>query len=158
MYKQYLKIALSNTGQGVFTSVEIPANVPIMEFGGDVFTSQTAPNTPDILQIGNDMFLGASGAADDYLNHSCNPNCSVHVLGKRAILYSLYVIQDGSELTFDYSTTSTDTMATWQMDCNCGSINCRKVISGARYLSAQQTADYTSKGMLPPFMTNPIFK
>ena len=151
MYKKYL--FLDKNG-GVVSSIEIPARIPILEFGGDVFTA----GQPSYLQIGNNLFLGPSGAIDDGIRHSCNPNCCAKILGKRAILYSLYVILEGMELTFDYSTTSTDTSSSWQMSCTCGYINCRKVISGVSSLSPEQYKDYNSKGLLPLYITNPIFK
>jgi hypothetical protein len=150
MYIKYL--ILDN--EKVITTTEIPAKVPILEFGGNIFTTGES----HYLQIGTKLFLGPSGGIDDHIRHSCNPNCSVQVLGKRAILYSLYVIQDGTEITFDYSTTSTDTPSSWQMDCNCGYIHCRKVISGISSLTENQYKDYGSKGLLPLYITNPIFK
>lgn len=158
MFKQYLKVVPVKNGNGVITTVQIPSGVPIVELGGDIFTSQTMPDPSVAIQIGTDLFLGASGGTDDFLNHSCVPNCSLQVLGKRAILYSLYVIAEGSELTFDYSTTSTDTLDTWKMDCNCGEYACRKVISGLQYLSSEQIKEYTDKRMLPLYLTNPVFK
>ncbi len=158
MYKNYLKVLPSKTGNGVFCDIEIPAKVPIIEITGDLFTEQNLPDHPAVLQIGTNLFLGPSGAADDYVNHSCDPNCSLQVLGRRAILYSLHVIRAGAELTFDYSTSSTDTLDKWKMDCLCGSIKCRKVISGLQYVDGALVDRYIEKGMIPLFMRNPIFQ
>lgn len=151
MYKKYLTL---NKNGSVCSTVEIPARVPILEFGGDIFNIGQS----SYLQIGTNLFLGPSGSIDDNIRHSCNPNCHVQVLGKRAMLYSMYVIQENMELTFDYSTTSTDTTNSWQMNCSCGYINCRKVISGVSTLDSQQYTDYLNKGLLPLYITNPIFK
>lgn len=160
MYDKYLKIAPSKIREeGVFTTVDIPAGVPICEMTGNIQNeSELAdPNHPAILQIGEDIFLSPSGEIDDKFNHSCNPNSTLHVVGKRAFLYSLYLIKKGSEITFDYSTSSTDTYESWKMNCKCGYIKCRKVISGYQYLNDSIKEEYTRKGMIPLFISDPRF-
>ena len=115
------------------------------------------PNHPAILQIGDDLFLSPSGEIDDKFNHSCHPNCTLHIVGNRAFLYSLHLIKKDTEITFDYSTSSTDTYETWKMNCNCGYIKCRKVISGYQYLSDAIKEEYKRKGMVPLFISDPRF-
>lgn len=161
MYNKYLEIRDSKIGKGLFSRVEIPANVPIVEFTGPVITFKELPHdSSNYLQIGINTYITPVGAVNgvDFINHSCNPNCMVHTVGNRAILYSLYVIPSNSELTFDYSTTSTDTLEMWKMDCNCKSPKCRKVISGYQYLDASLQDEYKKKMMIPLFITNPIFQ
>lgn len=157
MYNQYLEVKPSKNGLGVFTSVEIPADVPIIEITGDIYSEDKLPdpNHPGVLQVGPNTFLGPSGTIDDHIGHSCNPNCLMHVVGNRAILYSIYVIPKGYELTFDYSTTSTDSIDKWKIDCICGSNNCRKVISGFHYLDKNLQEEYKKKGMVPLFLSEP---
>jgi len=159
MYKQYLEIKNTNTGKGVFAMVQLPANLPILEFGGDFFTKNTLKHGPELfLQVGPDLYLGPSGQVDDYVNHSCEPNCSLIIVGNRAILYSLYVIPEGREITFDYSTSSTDKLSDWAMPCKCGKVNCRKVISGYQYLDNNIKKMYFDKDMLPLFIREKIFR
>lgn len=163
MYKEYLKVASSKTeGEGVFATIEIPAGVPIDEPTGTIHTLQTLPNypadpNPNVLQIGPNSYLNMSGKLR-YINHSCDPNCRFFVLGNRAILYSLYVIPAGAELTFDYSSTSTDTQEMWSMQCKCGSHKCRTTISGFQYLPVSLQEEYKQKGIAAFFITNPIFQ
>lgn len=161
MYGSDLKVADSKNGKGVFTSVQIPANTPIAEALGPIFVEKDLPdpNDPCILQIGPNTYMTASGGIlPEYINHSCDPNCAFYVVGNRAILFSLYVIPAGAELTFDYSTTSTDTLDKWQMQCNCGSNKCRKVISGYQYLDPSLQNFYKQKGAIPLFITFPVFQ
>jgi hypothetical protein len=160
MYNQYLKIlqTKAGVGSGVFTTVEIPAGVPILEFSGTLYNSVNMPEHQANLQVGPDLFIGPSGGVDDYVNHSCNPNCLLHIVGNRAILYSLNVIIKDVELTFDYSTSSTDTHDKWKMECLCGAYNCRKVISGLHYLNDETKDAMKKRGMIPLFLTNPIFR
>lgn len=157
MYKQYLEVRPCKTGQGVFTAVRIPAGVSILEVSGPIMLDREVPDMDDpaLLQVGPNTFIGASGDVDDFINHSCDPNCKMHVVGNRAFLYSLYVIPAGAELTFDYSTTSTDTLDTWTMSCSCNSNKCRKTISGHAYLNAALKQEYTKKGMFPLYVLEP---
>lgn len=158
MYKQFLKVKPSKMGgRGTFTEVEIPAGQPIMEIHGPVVLDReiTIQDYSMYLQVGPNTYIGMSGDVDDFFNHSCDPNCYVHVVGNRAILYSMYVIPEGAELTFDYSTSSTDTYDTWKMDCKCGSFKCRKTISGFQYLSDELKEAYKKKGIVPLFIEQP---
>lgn len=159
MYYNNLKLLNSKiSGQGVFTTIKIPAHSPVIEITGNLYTKENLLNNLVVLQIGHNLFIGPSGGLDDYINHSCDPNCSLHIVGSRAILYSLYVIQPLTEITFDYSTSSTDDKNAWSMDCKCRSINCRKVISGLKYLDKNFIESYNKRGMIPLFMKEKIFR
>jgi SET domain len=159
MFTQYLKVAKSKIGEGLFTTIEIPTDVPIEEPHGKIYTAQEMPDPSDanVLQVGPNDYLNISGSLR-YINHSCDPNCRFSVVGNRAVLYSLYVIPANAELTFDYSTTSTDTHETWKMNCICGSHKCRKVISGYQYLDPSLQEEYKKKGAIPLFITFPVFQ
>lgn len=157
MYQNYLKTSQSKIGRGTFTTVKIPANVPVCEITGTLYDDKSVPDHPAIVQVGQKKFLGPSGGVDDYINHSCDPNCALHIVGNRAILYSLYVIQPNNEITFDYSTSSTDTMEEWKMDCLCGSYKCRKIISGIQYLTKDLIEEYHKKKMIPLFLKHNMF-
>jgi SET domain-containing protein len=157
MYQEHLKLQPSKGGRGVFTTVIIPAKQPILEVRGPVMLEKNLPdpNHPALLQIGADTFIGASGDVDDMINHSCNPNCYMHITGNRAILFSLYVIPAGAELTFDYSSTSTDSLDKWKMDCKCGEFTCRKVISGFQHLDTGIQQKLKDQGVVPLYILNP---
>lgn len=154
MYKQYLKLDNSK----VITTIDIPADTPIIEVTGKIYVEKDLPPENEMFfQVGPNIFIGLSGDFDDNIRHSCNPNCMLHVVGNRAIIYSIYNILSGTELTVDYSTSSTDTHDTWKMECKCGSVNCRKIISGYHYLDSSTKEMYNKKGMIPLFITHPIF-
>ena len=158
MYKQYLEVQSHKGGTGVFTSVNIPADMPIMEMSGSIVLDRDIPakaNIEDYWQIGPNTYLAPSGEVGDFIGHHCNPNCKLHVVGNRAILYSLYVIPANSEITVDYSTTSTDTFNTWEMKCKCNSYQCRKVISGFNTLDPATKAKYIEKNMVPLYILEP---
>lgn len=161
MYKEYLESRPSKIASigniGTFSTVKIPAGMPIMEITGPIVLDRniTVSNYDAYLQVGPNTFIGMSGNVGDTISHSCNPNCYVNVVGNRAVLFSLYVIPAGAELTFDYSTTSSDTWDTWKMDCKCGSFQCRKVISGYQYLDAITKDLYVKKNIVPLYILEP---
>ncbi|MFA6076941.1 MAG: SET domain-containing protein-lysine N-methyltransferase [Candidatus Paceibacterota bacterium] len=64
-----------------------------------------------------------------YFNHSCNPNSAVK--GKVTVV-ALCNIKKGEEVTFDYSFDEADIF--WNIKCNCGSKNCRKIIKSVQFL------------------------
>lgn len=158
MYKAWLKVQDSKNGKGTFTTIRIPADTMVLEMAGTIFLDREILAGADMslyLQVGPNTYLGPSGEADDFVNHSCDPNCKMHVVGNRAFLYSLYIIPAGAELTFDYSTTSTNTIENWSMQCKCGSFKCRKLISGYQYLPVTLQENYTGRKMVPLYITQP---
>jgi len=147
------KAQTKNKNIGVITESNIPANTPVFEFKGRLY--RTLPDNIDvnyILQIGKSLYIGQSGEIDDYVNHSCNPNCYVYSIGNRAFLYTITAIPRNSEITYDYSITSSDSEDEWSMDCKCGSYNCRKKISGYKYLSEDLKNKYIKLGIVPRFL------
>lgn len=161
MYESYLKVQSVKTGVGIVTNVKIPANVPIIEALGKVLTLDQLPNLndPALLQVGPNTYMCGTGRlVPDYINHSCDPNCYFHIVGNRAILYSLYIIPVGSELTFDYSTTCNESPEQWKMNCSCGSYKCRKEISGFQYVNSVIQNQYKEKNILPLYITTQILQ
>jgi uncharacterized protein len=160
MHTSKINLVVKNVvgwGSGVISKVAVDAATRIFEFGGDLLSDEqlilrAANDVPDFLQIGIGRYISKSGTFDDLINHSCNPNCYVKIIGNRAWLMSLYKVMPGMELTFDYSTTSTDTLGEWKIDCKCGYVHCRKVISGFQYLPSSVKTVYKSKGVLPDYI------
>jgi SET domain-containing protein len=156
-FKKNLEIKNNNKGRGLYAKVDFPANSVIYEFFGDIFTFESLPAIlkPEddfYVQIGKDTYLGPSGSLDDCINHSCNPNCALMITGNRALLKSLYLITKGTEITIDYSLTSTETKEQWQMNCICGYSKCRKIISGFQYLDKDLKDYYKSLGAVPKYV------
>ena len=74
---------------------------------------------------------------EKYMNHSCDANTCW--LDDETIIASRD-IQAGEELTYDYATTDVD--IPFQMDCECGSNNCRGTISNEDYLIPEWQARF----------------
>lgn len=139
-------------GRGVYSKVLLPAGQVILEFKGDIIQKKDIQNYGEVLQISEKNYLGLSGSLDDYINHSCDPNCGLRIVGSRALLVSLYDIKPDTEITFDYSTSSNDTKEEWTLDCACGSVKCRKKISGYQYLDKDLKSFYESKKIVPNYL------
>jgi hypothetical protein len=64
-----------------------------------------------------------------YLNHSCFPNVG---LAEDGVWVAIRKIKPNEEICCDYGTF--ETYPKWSMKCNCGSRNCRKIITEKDYL------------------------
>jgi uncharacterized protein len=85
---------------------------------------------PAEVQITEDLFIGPSAPNEReggmmHLNHSCEPN-----LGPQGqiVFVAIRDIAAGEELTIDYAMTDDEP---YEMECQCGSETCRKLITGA---------------------------
>lgn len=61
-----------------------------------------------------------------YLNHSCNPSCSIQRINDTYILVAEKCLAPGDELTFDYRINESEIAEPF--DCLCGAVNCEKKI------------------------------
>jgi SET domain-containing protein len=80
------------------------------------------------LQVSETHFIGTKEADMDdptcFLNHSCSPNLAFE--NGELTLINIRDINDGDELTWDYSASIDDDV--FEMKCNCKSPECRGVI------------------------------
>jgi len=60
-----------------------------------------------------------------FCNHSCDPNAGMDKDGSIVLIKN---VRGGVELTLDYGFYAT--YPDWEMECHCGSRNCRKIITG----------------------------
>ncbi|MHB1832102.1 MAG: SET domain-containing protein [Acidiferrobacteraceae bacterium] len=117
-------------GRGVFALQLIPAGTVVLEFRGPRLSAREVIPDSYHLQIGDSEYLGASCEADDYVNHSCDPNCG---LGNGLTLRALRDISPGEELTWDYST-AIDEDDFLGFPCRCGARRCRGTVRSFRDL------------------------
>ena len=149
-----------NGGKGIFTRRKIPANARILEFTGDrvvrdIVDQALADGGPDsFLQVEENSFIGSSGTVDDYVNHSCDPNCGLDFAGDRIYLKSIKPIKRGEELTFDYATSQNS--FPFRFHCRCGSVQCRGEIGDYNEIPAPLKAYYQSMGVIAPYLLQPV--
>ena len=159
-YYVRLGVRSSQGGKGVFIHNRVPANTRIMEFTGKRFNRSMLDravrlNKPDYyLQVGENEFMVDSGGMDDYVNHSCNPNCGLEFDGGRIFLKSLRHISFGTELTFDYATTQENFPL--RFTCGCGEQDCRGDIGNFDELPDWKKQYYLSWNVVAPYLVKGV--
>lgn len=133
-----LKVKESKThSKGVFAIENIKCGERLAIFGGSVMLIDEINNLPEnvqdyAMQIEERFVFGNKSPIPedtDYFNHSCNPNSGFH---GSIFLVAMRDILKGEEVTFDYAMVISESVGSdivFEMDCNCGSPNCRKKIT-----------------------------
>lgn len=137
------------SGQGTFAIEKISRGEHIKTLSGIYQKNQ--PNevtTIDPLQIGESLFLILDYQSKT-INHSCDPNAC---LIKVSELYALRDIEEGEEITYDYSTTCSMHDFNMNMQCNCGTKHCRKIIRNVLTIPRQTLLKYIQQKMLQDFV------
>jgi len=132
-------------GIGVFTKRVINKGEKIVEFTGEP-TSHSHYYT---LQIGDNEHIGPSGGMDDYVNHSCNPNCYIN-FGDMTLI-AIRKIKKGKELSFSYCTTDYD-LGNSSFECKCGSKKCLGEVKG--FVSLSRKEKVKMRPLLFPYLLN----
>ena len=93
-----------------------------------------------------------------YLNHSCNPNTVIRIMGKNAHTPYIEVvarrnIKGGTELTFDYASLEYEVTIN-NYPCKCSTAECRKIIHGFKDLPDHLVEKYEQEGLIPDYLLN----
>ncbi len=138
-------------GKGVFAQEAIVAGECVLVFSGALLHRTEVDFNDYHLQVGEDVYIGPSGGADDYVNHSCEPNCGFQ---NGLELVAMRDIAAGEELTWDYSS-AIDEAGFAGFPCSCGSIHCRGQVMSFRDLPAEVQARLRS--WLLPYLAAKYF-
>lgn len=111
------------------------------------------------LQIGEKEYLDLDEPYV-FFNHSCNPNAG---LRKKGELFALKDINEGEEITYDYSTTEWTydkfgKYKDWSMECNCKSKDCRGTLGTFPTLNPKLKKKYYQEGALQDFILRKLEK
>ena len=128
-------------GKGAFALQRIPRGKRLIEYTGERVSHEVADaryaaeeaagNYHTVLfAVDDNIVIDANVDGNDarFFNHSCDPNCTSHIIRKRVWLETLREIQPGEELTYDYEIPNegeTDEEARRKYPCHCGAPNCR---------------------------------
>lgn len=140
-----MKVVVKESGQhgrGVFAAAPISCGEAILLFAGPRLHRSQVDFNDYHLQIGDDLYLGPSGQADDYVNHSCEPNSAFR---GGLNLVALRDIARGEEITWDYST-AIDEADFAGFPCACRSPHCRGKVMSFRDL------DFDTRRRLRPWL------
>lgn len=119
-------------GLGMFAETNIRKGEIVFIKGGYILTREELFSTEKIgsyLPIDNDYFIGSRNKKEEsgiklFVNHSCEPNCG---LRGEITFVAMRDVPKGEELTCDYAMIDDDN---YEFACNCGSVLCRKKITG----------------------------
>lgn len=137
-------------GRGVFASCAFGIGDEVLEFRGRKRAVETFKDLTHALQIAPRRFLAASGGIDDFVNHSCEPNCGVRDIGGRIVLFALAPIGVDDEISFDYATTQTGGF--FVFNCQCGAHRCRGNVGDFHDMPAERQAFYIQQKALLSYL------
>ena len=120
-------------GWGVFATQAIPKNKRIVDYAGEKISHQESlkreqrymkKGTIWCFQINRRWVRDAAvgGNVARFINHSCHPNCYVHIVGDIIWIRAARTIRKGEELTYDYMTDGEG-----QIKCRCRS-DCQRLL------------------------------
>ena len=147
-----LTVRQCDTGRGVFAIAPIAAGTDLLRYTGPLLRyAQTTADTLAV-QVAPDLYLGASGGPDDFVNHSCDANAGLVIVGDDGSNVRLVALRDiaaGEQVTFDYSTTLDED--DFEFDCRCGAANCRGRMRDFKHLPADRRRWYAERGVVPAY-------
>lgn len=141
-------------GRGVFAGQIFRPGDEVLQFLGDLKDVSAFKDLTHALQVGPKAFLSPSGELDDYVNHSCDPNCGIREDQGRVVLFALKPIGEGHEISFDYATTQTGGF--WKMSCECGASNCRHTIGDFSDMPKERQDFFIKKRAVLPYLLKKV--
>jgi uncharacterized protein len=100
---------------GVFATRPIPKNTRIVEYAGEKISSRESLRRERRYIVRGHIWCfkltnrtvidaGVGGNIARYINHSCQPNCYVHILDGTIWIRAARTIRRGEEICYDYNT------------------------------------------------------
>jgi hypothetical protein len=154
-HSDLVTVGENHLGKAVFASRNIERGAEVIRFGGRPVFAAQIPRvyfgaSDRYMQIDHDLYLGPSGSADDFFNHSCNPNAGIRFQRDGVYLEALRAIKRGEEICWDYSTTMLSSK--WLMKCDCRTSSCRGYVGDFNLLSPTRASFYLKLGVVAPFI------
>ncbi len=148
--------ATPGKGYGSVAREPINAGEVVAGFGGRCITRDEfdlLPTSQQVrsLQIDDNLYMAGAPEPEpaDFINHSCDPNCSP---SGSVILIAARDIEVGEELTYDYATT--DGSDYDEFECACGGPSCRGKVSGHDWMLPELQLRY--RGSFSPYLAKRI--
>jgi SET domain-containing protein len=102
-------------GSGVYATQTIPKNTRIIHYAGEKISNQESLKREAryikqghiwCFKLTNRTVIdaGVGGNVARFINHSCRPNCYIHIVGDTIWIRDARTIRKGEELTYHYNT------------------------------------------------------
>tara|TARA_Y100000590_G_scaffold320071_1_gene362312 strand:- start:213 stop:635 length:423 start_codon:yes stop_codon:yes gene_type:complete len=131
--KLYRKKKSNIDNRGLFAIKKIKKGVRIIEYKGRRILKNESNTNPKFDNNKSIYLFNLNSRYDmdgDYyyntarlINHSCNPNCEVVVIGSKVWIESIKNIKEGEELSYDYGFNFSEEDYK-EFPCHCRSKNC----------------------------------
>lgn len=149
------RVGETHLGKAVFAVEGFAAGDEIVAFTGKRLPTRKLPRRLSghgdrFVQVAADAYLGPSGAVDDLINHSCDPNAGLRFTDDGPVLIAIRAIAPGEEIAWDYSTTLSD--PDWSMACACGTQECRGTITAFATLPQERQRWYLARNLVAPHL------
>ncbi len=115
-------------GQGLFAAQDIPQGTRIIQYSGEKITSRErarrlAAGNVYIFHLTYRYALDGQSLTNTarYINHSCDPNCTVEITQDTIWIVVARDIAAGEELSYNYGYEATQYQ---EHPCHCGAPNC----------------------------------
>lgn len=156
MKNEKLEVKKTRNGFGVFVKNDFKIGETILEIVGPFITCDVDENIDDRIRsnayrYNTNLYINPEGTFADFLNHSCKPNIKIIKNNKKLFVESIVPISKGSEILFDYSTVIASDDE-WEMMCNCGEKECRKVVCGFSSLPVRTKNLYIKNSIVPDYI------
>src|SRR5262249_25851693 len=133
-------------GKGLFAKEAIASGEIVAVKGGHILSKKELTTFERRLgggdnQISERLFLAAGGEGEGggamiYTNHSCDPNIAIQ---GQIVFVAMRDIAPGEELTHDWATADDQD---YEMECECGSRNCRGIVTGKDWMKKELQERY----------------
>jgi len=145
----------NHLGKAVYAAVDFAEGDPIVKFTGRRFRADQVPSVmrgqgDRFVQVTPDHYMGPSNRIDDLINHSCDPNAGLRFTDDGVVLVAIRPIAPGEEISWDYSTTLTQ--SNWHMICQCRSPECRRVIGNFETLAPERQEWFRARNLVAPYL------
>lgn len=147
MNHSFILTDVPGQGLGVYAARPFQAGEYVLAFGGQMIPLPEIADFTHYIQVTPLHFFGPSGEIDDYINHSCDPNCGLYLEGNDLVVRALREIKPLEQITFDYSTNMFAEPTSF--DCCCGAEQCRGRVGNFFLLPEEHKQSFLMLGIVP---------
>lgn len=140
----------ARAGRGVFATRPYERGEFVLAFQGELIDERDIGDFTHTIQVDHNLFVASSGGIDDFVNHACEPNCTLRSEPPRLWLVADRTIEPGEEITFDYATCIP--VGPTLQHCSCGSDRCRGRVGTFWELDADTRRRYKQRGAIPKYV------